>query len=232
MAITSRKIVLKAPAHGASELKCRYDWKCCKLPLNLLPSCSFTPNTFFFAAVTSWHPVCQVSIPNLLSWRCGPALPGETVLLSAIWVPSPEQNCTGSQKYHGPQQGLHATRLVKPTGTISPCVLNLMWGNKLWILKSTEICPYFPGNLQANHRRSPAGWLHCHSFRSYNEIIQQEGLCSSCANNISGAVWSKMEWSKPCFDIQCQEQGGEGHHKIMNQLNIVKFSSLLVWTVG
>jgi len=49
-------------------------------------------------------------------------------------------------------------------------VVNLMWGSKLWILKSSWVCPDFPANLQADHGRSPAGWLLCHSFKSYNEI--------------------------------------------------------------
>ena len=57
-------------------------------------------------------------------------------------------------------------------------VVNVTQGNKLWILKNTRVCPDFPANLQANHRRSPAGWLRCHSIKSYNEIIKQERLCS------------------------------------------------------
>lgn len=57
-------------------------------------------------------------------------------------------------------------------------VVDVTQGNKLWILKNTRVCPDIPANLQANHRRSPAGWLHCRSLKSYNEIIKQERMCS------------------------------------------------------
>lgn len=40
---------------------------------------------------------------------------------------------------------------------------------------------------------------------------------------------SEARWSDQNLAlILCQEQGGEGPNKIMNQFNIVKFSSLLV----